>query len=63
MSRKSLVLLIIAAFTLNMSAESMVDCLINDAMHYGGNKTQQDARNNARLRLSDDMTVVVAKIH
>ncbi|MBC8233712.1 SpoIIE family protein phosphatase [bacterium] len=43
---------IIKKFTLEQSAESMVDAVINDAMSFGGDKTQRD----------DDMTVVVAKV-
>jgi len=49
-------------FTQDMSAEAMVDAILNDAIDFGGDKTQRDAKDNARLRLSDDMTVVVAKI-
>jgi len=40
----------------------MVDAIINDAIDFGGDKVSRDAKNNARLRLSDDMTVVVAKV-
>jgi len=42
----------IRKFTPNLSVEIMVDAVINDAMKFGGDKTQRD----------DDMTVVVAKI-
>jgi len=42
----------IKQFTLEQSAESMVDAIINDAIDFGGDKTQR----------GDDMTVVVAKI-
>jgi sigma-B regulation protein RsbU (phosphoserine phosphatase) len=42
----------ISQFTLNQSAEEMVDMILNDAMRFGGDKSQRD----------DDMTVVVAKI-
>ncbi|MBC8234504.1 SpoIIE family protein phosphatase [bacterium] len=42
----------ISQFTLDMSAEAMVEAVLNDAMAFGGDKTQRD----------DDMTVVVAKI-
>ena len=42
----------IGKFTLDLSAEAMVDAILNDAMNFGGDKTQRD----------DDMTVVVAKI-
>ena len=52
----------ILQFTQNMSAEAMVDAILNDAMSFGGDKTTRDAKDNARLRLSDDMTVVVAKV-
>ncbi|MBC8230455.1 SpoIIE family protein phosphatase [bacterium] len=43
---------IIRKFTPDLSAEAMVDAIINDAMDFGGDKTSRD----------DDMTVVVAKI-
>ena len=43
---------IIRRFTISMSAEAIVDTIINDAMDYSSNKSQRD----------DDMTVVVAKI-
>jgi len=52
----------ILSFSNDTPAESIVDAIINDAMAFGGSKAQRDARSNARLRLSDDMTVVVAKI-
>ena len=52
----------ITQFTYDMSAEAMVDAVINDAMDFSGDRTQRGARSNARLRLSDDMTVVVAKV-
>ncbi|MBC8427665.1 serine/threonine-protein phosphatase [bacterium] len=42
----------IMKFTPDMPAEAMVDAVINDAMDFGGDRTQRD----------DDMTVVVAKI-
>jgi len=42
----------IKQFTLEQSAESMVDAIINDAIDFGGDKAQR----------GDDMTVVVAKI-
>jgi len=42
----------IKKFTLEQSAESMVDAIINDAIDFGGGKAQR----------GDDMTVVVAKI-
>jgi len=42
----------IRKFTNEMSAESMVDAIITDAIDFGGGKAQRD----------DDMTVVVAKI-
>ncbi|MBC8236257.1 serine/threonine-protein phosphatase [bacterium] len=72
---------IIKRFTQDMSASTMVDAIISDAMDFGGNKTNRDANPNARLRLSaksngrlsdknpvgtgrltDDMTVVVARM-
>jgi len=43
---------IISQFPLDMSAEAMVEAVLNDAMAFGGDKTQRD----------DDMTVVVAKV-
>jgi len=52
----------ITKFTKEMPAEAMVDAIINDAIDYSGDKAQRDAKDNARLRLSDDMTVVVAKV-
>ena len=52
----------IRIFTLDLPAEVMVDAIINDAIAFGGEKAQRDAKSNARLRLSDDMTVVVAKV-
>ncbi|MBC8236042.1 SpoIIE family protein phosphatase [bacterium] len=62
----------ISQFTPDMSASAMVDTIIADAIDFGVDKAQRDAKNNARLRLSanpnarlrltDDMTVVVAKI-
>jgi len=52
----------ITKFTPDMPAEAMVDAVINDAITFGGEKAQRDAKSNARLRLSDDMTVVVAKV-
>jgi len=42
----------ISNFTPDMSAEAMVDAVINDAIDYSGDKSQRD----------DDMTVVVAKV-
>jgi len=42
----------IGKFTQDMSPESMVDAVINDAIAFGDSKTQRD----------DDMTVVVAKV-
>jgi len=42
----------ISKFTLDLSAEAMVEAIINDAIDFGGDKTTRD----------DDMTVVVAKI-
>ncbi|MBM3241899.1 serine/threonine-protein phosphatase, partial [Candidatus Poribacteria bacterium] len=42
----------ILRFTQDMSAEAMVEAILNDAMEFGGDKAQRD----------DDMTVVVAKI-
>ncbi|MBC8227986.1 serine/threonine-protein phosphatase [bacterium] len=42
----------ISKFTLDLSAEAMVEAIINDAIDFGGDKTARD----------DDMTVVVAKI-
>jgi len=42
----------ISQFTLDLSAEAMVEAVINDAMNFGGDKSARD----------DDMTVVVAKI-
>jgi len=42
----------ISKFTLALSAEAMVEAIINDAIDFGGDKTMRD----------DDMTVVVAKI-
>ena len=42
----------ISQFTFNLSAELMVDAIINDAIDFGGEKATRD----------DDMTVVVAKI-
>lgn len=42
--------------------EAMVDAIISDAMNFGGDKSSRDTKDNARLRLSDDMTVVVVKI-
>jgi len=72
---------IIKKFTQDMSASTMVDAIISDAMDFGGNKTNRDANLNTRLRLSaksngrlsdkdpvgtrrltDDMTVVVARM-
>jgi len=66
----------ILQFTPDQSAESMVEAILNDAMDFGGDKLTRDAnpndvlisvpnRNqdkNGRLRLTDDMTVVVAKV-
>jgi len=52
----------VSQFTQDLPAEAMVDAIITDAIDFGGNKTTRDARSNARLRLNDDMTVVVAKI-
>jgi len=66
----------ILQFTPDWSAESMVEAILNDAMDFGGDKLARDAnpndvlisvpnRNqnkNGRLRLTDDMTVVVAKV-
>jgi len=43
---------VISQFTLEQSAESMVDAILSDAMNFGGDKTTRD----------DDMTVVVAKL-
>jgi len=43
---------IISKFTQDMSAEAMVDAIIEDAMDFGGGKATRD----------DDMTVVVGKI-
>jgi len=43
---------IIRKFTPDLSAEAMVDAIINDAINFGGDKASRD----------DDMTVVVAKI-
>ena len=42
----------IGKFTLDLSAEAMVDAILNDVMNFGGDKATRD----------DDMTVVVAKI-
>jgi len=42
----------ISQFTLDMSAEAMIDTIIEDAIDFGGDKESRD----------DDMTVVVAKI-
>jgi len=42
----------ILQFTRDWSAESMAEAILNDAMDFGGDKTQRD----------DDMTVVVAKV-
>jgi len=42
----------ISQFTPDLPAEAMVDAILNDVMHLGGDKSQRD----------DDMTVVVAKI-
>ena len=42
----------IGKFTLDLSSEAMVDAIINDAIDFGGDKTNRD----------DDMTVVVAKV-
>ena len=42
----------ISQFTVDLSAEAMVDVILNDAMNFGGDKAQRD----------DDMTVVVAKM-
>jgi len=42
----------ILQFTQDMSAEAMVETILNDAIAFGGGKSQRD----------DDMTVVVAKI-
>jgi len=42
----------IRKFTLDLSSEAMVDAIINDAIDFGGDKTNRD----------DDMTVVVAKV-
>ena len=42
----------ISQFTVDLSAEAMVDVILNDAMNFGGDKAQRD----------DDMTVVVAKV-
>ena len=42
----------IKQLTFTMSAEAMVDAIINDAISFGGDKTTRD----------DDMTVVVAKV-
>jgi len=42
----------IGKFTLDLSAEAMVNAILNDAMNFGGDKAARD----------DDMTVVVAKI-
>ena len=42
----------ISQFTLDLSAEAMVDAVIADAIDFGGDKTNRD----------DDMTVVVAKV-
>jgi len=42
----------IKSSTQDMSAESMVEAILNDAMDFGGSKSQRD----------DDMTVVVAKV-
>ena len=43
---------IISQFTLNQSAEAMVETILNDARSFGGDKTQRD----------DDMTVVIARV-
>ena len=40
-------------FTLGMSAEAMVDAVINDAIAYSGEKAEQE----------DDITVVVVKVN
>jgi len=42
----------IRTFTLNMSAEAMIDTIIADAINFGGDKDTRD----------DDMTIVVAKL-
>ena len=42
----------ISKFTVALSAEAMVEAILNDAMNFGGDKAQRD----------DDMTVVVAKM-
>jgi len=42
----------ISEFTQDMSAEAMVEAVLNDAIDFGGDKTQRD----------DDMTIVVAKV-
>jgi len=50
----------ISQFTQDMSASAIVDAIINDAIDFGGDK--RDTKSNGRLQLTDDMTVVVAKI-
>ena len=41
----------IRTFTMNMSAEAMIDTIIADAINFGGDKATRDANYNARLRL------------
>ena len=62
----------ISNLTPDLSAEAMVDAILNDAMDYGSDKAKRDAKSNGRLsdkdpvgtgRLTDDMTVVVIKRH
>jgi len=66
----------ILQFTQDLSAESMVEVILNDAIEFGGDKLARDAKSNdvlislpnrnqnknVRLRLTDDMTVVIAKL-
>jgi hypothetical protein len=52
----------IRKFMLDLSAEAMVDTILNDAMDFGGSKASGDEETNGRLRIIDDMTVVVVKV-
>ena len=49
-------------FAPDLSTETMIDAIINNAIAFGRDKTQRYAKNNERLQLTDDMTVVAAKI-
>ena len=53
---------IVSQFTFDLSAEMMVEAILNDAMDFGGDKSTRETKRNGRLRLTDDMTVVVTKV-